>query len=63
MDYIDDHAYWQHPHFPPPWDPKNWTMCQRGLGQQPRGTLGRWPARRVAGMPFTVSEYNHPQTG
>jgi hypothetical protein len=29
MDYVDSHAYWQHPRFPGrPWDPGNWTVEQ-----------------------------------
>jgi hypothetical protein len=61
MDYIDAHAYWQHPHFPHrPWDMKDWTVRNVALVNSPGGTLAGLAVRRVAGMPFTVSEYNHP---
>jgi len=62
MDYIDNHAYWHHPHFPGrPWDPANWTVEQSAtvdhLNEAP---FGRLAASRLAGKPYTVSEYNHP---
>ncbi len=62
MDFIDIHAYWQHPRFPgKPWDGNNWnignTPMTKALGND---TLSRLAMHRVAGMPFTVSEYNHP---
>ena len=62
MDFIDTHAYWQHPRFPGrPWDPGNWTVAQTAMTDHPdAATLGALAARRVAGKPFTVSEYNHP---
>jgi hypothetical protein len=61
LDYIDAHSYWQHPHFPGrPWDPANWSVGNVALVNSPGGTLAGLAARRVAGLPFTVSEYNHP---
>ena len=62
MDYVDAHAYWQHPHFPGrPWDPANWTLEQRPMVMHPQeATLFKLAAQRLAGKPFTVSEYNHP---
>ncbi|MBN2452247.1 MAG: carbohydrate binding domain-containing protein [Lentisphaeria bacterium] len=61
-DYIDMHAYWQHPHFPNrPWDAADWTIGNTSMVADPRGgTLARLAAYRHAGMPFSVSEYNHP---
>jgi hypothetical protein len=62
MDYIDAHAYWEHPHFPHrPWDRKDWNVRDVALVNSPGGTLSGLAVRRVAGTPFTVSEYNHPQ--
>jgi hypothetical protein len=62
MDYIDAHAYWEHPHFPHrPWDRKDWYVRDVALVNSPGGTLSGLAVRRVAGLPFTVSEYNHPQ--
>jgi hypothetical protein len=61
LDYIDAHAYWQHPVFPGrPWDPENWYVRNVPLVNHPGGTLSGLANRRVDGFPFTVSEYNHP---
>lgn len=62
MDYIDAHAYWQHPRFPGrPWDPGNWTVEQKAMVDHPdESPLFRLAAQRLAEKPYTVSEYNHP---
>jgi hypothetical protein len=62
MDYVDAHAYWQHPHFPGrPWDQGNWTVEQVAMVDKPeQSTLPGLSACRLDGKPFTVSEYNHP---
>jgi hypothetical protein len=62
MDFIDAHAYWQHPRFPGrPWDRGNWLIDQRPMTDYPQqATLFRLAAERLKGKPFTVSEYNHP---
>jgi hypothetical protein len=62
LDYIDSHNYWHHPSFPNrPWDRNDWFLRNRALVNFPgEGTLSGLAARRVAGLPFTVSEYNHP---
>ena len=62
MDFIDSHAYWQHPRFPGrPWDQGNWLIDQKPMTDYPNeATLFRIAAERLAGKPFTVSEYNHP---
>jgi hypothetical protein len=62
MDFIDSHAYWQHPRFPGrPWDAGNWTVEQKPMTDHPsEATLFRLAAERLAGKPFTCSEYNHP---
>ncbi len=55
LDYIDSHSYWCHPSpINPEWKIVNKSMvnsmsCIQGLA-----------AQRVFGMPYTVSEYNHP---
>jgi len=61
MDYIDAHAYWNHPQFPGrPWDPANWTVEQTAMVDHPdRSPLFGLAASRLEGKPFTVSEYNH----
>jgi len=62
MDFIDAHAYWQHPRFPGrPWDSGNWLVDQKAMTDYPaQATLFRLAAERLYGKPFTVSEYNHP---
>ena len=61
LDYIDAHSYWNHPHFPGrAWDSSNWYVRNVALVNSPGGTLASLAGRRVAGMAFTVSEYNHP---
>ncbi len=62
LDYLDTHAYWHHPRFPgKPWDRRNWWVQEEALVNRPVEFLGGLAARRVAGKPFTLSEYNHPQ--
>lgn len=62
MDFIDSHAYWRHPWFPGiPWDMNNWFVEQDAMSDRPdEATLFGIAARRLAGKPFTVTEYNHP---
>jgi len=62
MDFIDAHAYWHHPHFPGrPWDTGNWTVNQTAMvNNRDHSPLFNLAASRLAGKPFTVSEYNHP---
>jgi hypothetical protein len=62
MDFIDAHAYWQHPSFPGrPWDAGNWLIKQKPMADYPQeATLFGLAAKRLKGKPFTVSEYNHP---
>jgi len=62
MDFIDAHAYWQHPRFPNrPWDQGDWLIDQKPMTDYPgEATLFRLAAQRLSGKPFTVSEYNHP---
>lgn len=62
VDFLDSHAYWQHPHFPGrPWDRDNWIVRNLPMVNDPAGsTIARLAPRRVFGLPYTVSEYNHP---
>lgn len=64
MDYVDIHAYWQHPHFPgKSWDRSNWRIDNSSLvnawAKGEKGTLDRLARARVIGMPYSVSEYDH----
>jgi hypothetical protein len=60
-DFVDMHAYWQHPDFASGWSPlrfaiPNTTQVAAANG----GALASLAVYRVAGKPFTVSEYNVP---
>ena len=56
----DGHAYWDHPQFPGSgWDPYNWFINNTSMVNSPPGTLGSLAQRRVAGIPYSVSEYQH----
>jgi hypothetical protein len=61
MDFVDAHAYWDHPHFPrKAWDAKDWQIKNTPMVDSPeQATLWQLAATRVAGKPFTVTEYNH----
>ena len=68
LDFVDSHAYWQHPRFPNrPWDSSDWTIGNTPMVDEPqRSTLLALTAQRVAQpeaaselRPFTVTEYNH----
>ena len=62
MDFVDAHAYWQHPRFPTrPWSRTDWYVPNLAMVDDPEGsTIARLALGRVAGKPFTVTEYNHP---
>jgi len=62
MDFIDTHAYWQHPRFPGrPWDSNNWIVEQKAMTDNPsQATVFNLAASRLFGKPFTLTEYNHP---
>jgi hypothetical protein len=62
MDFIDTHAYWQHPRFPGrPWDSNNWIVEQKAMTDNPdQATVFSLAASRLFGKPFTLTEYNHP---
>jgi hypothetical protein len=62
LDYIDNHAYWDHPQFPTvSWDSYDWLINNTPMVQDDNGGA---IARLLAGVPFvgkpfTISEYNH----
>jgi hypothetical protein len=62
LDWVDMHAYWQHPWFPNrPWDSSDYRIGNTPMVREENG--GTFPGlamHRVAGKPFTVSEYDHP---
>lgn len=60
-DFIDHHAYWHHPSFPGnAWDSRNWTVVNESILERTDNSLLRLMQNRIDGMPFTVTEYNHP---
>lgn len=61
-DFVDMHAYWQHPSFPGrPWDGANWNIRNTPMvADKNGGNLSHLGIYRVADKPFTVSEYDHP---
>jgi len=62
LDYVDVHAYWNHPVFPGrPWDQNNWTISNRALvNSLDRDILPRLGTARPYGKPYTVSEFDAP---
>jgi len=61
-DFIDMHAYWEHPSFPGrSWSPTDWLIRNSSMVSDKRGgTLNNFAMHRVEGMPLTISEYDHP---
>ena len=55
LDYVDNHAYWCHPSVN-----ANWEIGNRAMVRAHGGCIAGLAAQRVAGKPYTVSEYNHP---
>jgi len=61
MDFVDAHAYWDHPSFPHrQWDMHDWQIKNQPMVDAPSAaTLWNLAATRVLGKAFTVTEYNH----
>ncbi|HEY3333197.1 MAG TPA: carbohydrate binding domain-containing protein [Capsulimonadaceae bacterium] len=61
MDYIDDHAYWAHPVFPGNNWKAGWVKNDPSVTTLLSAShLRDMVLNRVAGKPFSISEYNHP---
>ncbi len=59
-DFVDNHAYWQHPIYSGGSWTGSWTVQNTPMAPQvERNTLLNLEAMRVDGKPYTVSEYNH----
>lgn len=61
-DFIDMHSYWEHPDFPgKSWSRTDWLIRNSSMvSDKNGGTLLSFGQHRVAGMPLTISEYDHP---
>jgi hypothetical protein len=64
-DFIDAHGYWQHPNFTGrDWDNANWVIGNTAqlddIAAGKHGLVGSLAWSRVAGLPYTISEYDHP---
>jgi hypothetical protein len=60
-DFVDMHAYWQHPDFAAGWSKLRFHIDNTTQAAAPDGgALGSLAVYRVAGKPFTVGEYNVP---
>ena len=60
-DFIDMHAYWQHPDFAAGWSQLRFHIDNTTQVAAPDGgALASLAVYRVGGKPFTVSEYNIP---
>ena len=60
MDFVDHHEYWCHPTVS---EGENWTMENKAMVNERGGCVANLAAVRVAGKPYTVTEYNHPYPG
>ena len=62
LDYSDNHAYWNHPSWPnKSWDAVDWYVRNCSLvNWADTDIFGPLATARVAGKPYTISEYNHP---
>ena len=62
LDYVDVHAYWNHPNFPRrAWDMNDWTISNRALVNFfDRDIFPRLGTARPHGIPYTVSEFDAP---
>jgi hypothetical protein len=62
LDLVDMHAYWQHPYFPNrAWDANDYRIDNTPMVRDANGgVLAALSMHRAAGMPFIVTEYDHP---
>ncbi|WP_309395980.1 hypothetical protein [Cerasicoccus maritimus] len=58
-DYVDNHAYWDHPNFPHgPWN-FPYSFSQRSVVQNLADVPRRMFLTRIEGLPFMVTEFNY----
>ena len=61
-DYIDNHAYWDHPQFPNiPWSSTDWFINNTPMVKSSYGGTipDLFAGVPMVGRPYTISEYNH----
>lgn len=63
FDFIDTHRYWGSPKFERGrYDRNKWFMDHQAMINHPNtSSIAKMAARRIIDMPFTITEYNHPQ--
>jgi hypothetical protein len=59
FDYIDRHEYWTHPEGSYNYEAGQTIAARPMVKEADGGTLARIARRRVAGLPYTVSEWHH----
>ncbi len=55
LDFVDNHEYWCHPSIN-----KKWQISNAPMVETDGACMAYFAATRVAGKPYTISEYNHP---
>ena len=55
LDFVDNHAYWRHPACT-----NDWPLINDAMINSRGGKIAFMAAMRVAGKPYTITEYNHP---
>lgn len=60
-DFVDAHAYWDHPKFPhKSWDTNDFTINNNSIFQKDGlGIVGELSKKQAKDKPFTVTEWNH----
>lgn len=62
-DYIDNHAYWQHPVFPNElWSSRDWSIQNTPMVKDTTGgtIADLFGGAAMVNKPYTISEYDHP---
>ncbi|MFH0735284.1 MAG: carbohydrate binding domain-containing protein [bacterium] len=63
LDYLDNHAYWEHPSFPNiPWSSTDWFIANTSMTKSAENSTisSLFSGSKFKGKPYTISEYNHP---
>jgi len=61
LDYADEHFYIDHPNFPNVnWDDRDWRIRDSSSVGAGLSTFLNVASKRIAGLPYTISEFNQP---